>query len=124
MRVSILFTALLAVLAGCKGVEELTGSNPIIDTKGVNMTQYDRDLSECQAYADEVEIARKAATGAVKGAVVGSVFGTIVGNGRVAQRGAGVGAVGGGARGVGDGLNERERVIRNCLVGRGYHVLN
>ncbi len=58
------------------------------------------------------------------GAVIGGVFGAVLGNRSTAQRGAGVGAVGGGARGVGEGLRERERVIKSCLIGRGYQVLN
>lgn len=120
------FAMALVVLAlvGCRSVEDLTGNNPIIDTKGVNLAQYDRDLVECQAYADEVEVAQKAAAGAVAGAAVGGVFGAVIGNSNTAKRGAGVGAVGGGARGVGEGIRERERVIKSCLIGRGYRVLN
>lgn len=114
-----------ASLAACaSSVEDLTGNNPIIDSQGVNIALYNRDLGECEQYADEVEIAQKAAAGAVSGAVVGGVFGAVIGNSNTAQRGAGVGAVGGGARGVSQGLRERERVIKRCLMGRGYRVLN
>lgn len=118
----VLFCA--SMLASCASVEDLTGNNPIIDTQGVNLARYDADLAQCEAYADEVAIAQKAAAGAVSGAVVGGVFGAIVGNSDTAQRGAGVGAVGGGAKGVGEGIRERERVIKRCLIGRGYRVLN
>lgn len=124
MKPTIACCLLFLSLTACANVEEITGNNPIIDTKGVNMAQFDLDLSDCQTFADEVAMAQKTATGAVAGAVVGGVFGAVIGNSRVAQRGAGVGAVGGGARGVGDGLRERERVIKNCLAGRGYRVLN
>ena len=58
------------------------------------------------------------------GAVVGSVFGAVLGNSGTAKRGAGIGAVGGGASGAGEGLREREQVIKRCLIGRGYRVLN
>lgn len=116
--------ALLALLVSCTSVEKLTGNDPIIDTQGVNITRYNADLLDCQNYADEVQLGRKAATGAVAGAVVGGVFGAVLGNSRTAQRGAGVGAVGGGARGVGEGLRERGRVVKRCLIGRGYRVLN
>jgi len=122
---AILYLAMsLILLAGCKSAEDLTGNNPIIDTKGVNLAQYNQDLTECQSYADEVQIAQKAASGAVTGAAVGGVFGAVVGNRNTVQRGAGIGAVGGGARGVGEGLREREHVIKRCLIGRGYRVLN
>lgn len=119
---SLLLCALL--LASCASVEDLTGNNPIIDTQGVNLAKYDTDLAQCEAYADEVAIAQKAGAGAVSGAVVGGVFGAIVGNSSTAKKGAGIGAVGGGARGVGQGIRERERVIKRCLIGRGYRVLN
>ena len=112
------------ILASCSSIEDLTGNNPIIDTQGVNLARYDADLLQCQNYADEVAIAQKAGSGAVAGAVVGGVFGAVVGNSDTAKKGAGIGAVGGGARGVGEGIRERERVIKRCLIGRGYRVLN
>lgn len=112
------------LLASCASVEDLTGNNPIIDEQGVNLAQYDTDLAQCQVYADQVAIAQKAGAGVVSGAVVGGVFGAVVGNSNTAAKGAGIGAVGGGARGVGEGLRERERVIKRCLIGRGYRVLN
>ncbi len=116
------FTAV--VLCACGSIENFTGNNPIIDERGVNLAQYDRDLLECQDYADQVDIAAKTTTGVVSGAVVGGVFGAVIGDSDTAQRGAGAGSVAGGARGVGEGLRERERVIKRCLIGRGYHVLN
>lgn len=124
MKHLIFIGVLLCGFTACRSVEDLTGNNPIIDTKGVNITQYNQDLTECQAYADEVQIAQKAAAGVVTGAAVGGVFGAVLGNSNTAKRGAGVGAVGGGARGVGEGMREREHVIKSCLIGRGYRVLN
>lgn len=124
MRTRNLAALALLVFTGCASVEDLTGNNPIVDTQGVNMATYNRDLNECQAYADEVQIAEKAASGAVTGAVVGGVIGAAVGNSDTAKRGAGVGAVAGGARGIGEGIRERELVVKRCLIGRGYRVLN
>lgn len=124
MKILIYTGLVLSILTACKSVEDLTGNNPIIDTRGVNVTQYNQDLAECRAYADEVQVAQKAAAGVVAGAAVGGVFGAVLGNSNTATRGAGVGAVGGGARGVGEGIREREHVIKSCLIGRGYRVLN
>ena len=73
-------------LISCASVEDLTGNNPIIDTLGVNLAQYNRDLAECQQYANEVEIAQKAAVGAASGAAVGGVFGAVLGNSETARR--------------------------------------
>ena len=119
----ILSAILSALLAACAGVEDLAGSNPIVDTQGINMASYNRDLHECQAYADQVAVATKAAAGAVTGAAVGGAVGAIIGNSNTAQRAAGVGTVVGGSRGISAGLRDRKRVISRCLVGRGYRVL-
>jgi len=62
------------LLVGCGSVEDLTGNNPIVDNQGVSQARYEQDLAECRAYADQVDIARKATTGVVSGAVVGGVF--------------------------------------------------
>lgn len=122
-ELSLIFTLML-VNTACSSIEELTGNKPIIDSQGVNLVQYGIDLDQCELYANDVAVAQKAGAGAVSGAVVGGVFGAVVGNSNTAQKGAGIGAVGGGARGVGEGIRERERVIKRCLIGRGYRVLN
>jgi outer membrane lipoprotein SlyB len=113
-----------ASLCSCRSVEEFTGNTPIVDIRGVNMARYEADLTDCQNYADQVQVGRQIAVGAVAGAAVCGVFGAVIGNSDTAQRGAGIGAVGWGARGAGRGLQERERVIRRCLISRGYRVLN
>lgn len=97
---------------------------PIIDTQGVDMTRYDQDLAQCQAYAGQVNTGTEAGKSAVGGAVVGAAIGAIVGNSTTVARGAGVGGVLGGARGASRGENEKDRVVKNCLRGRGYRVLN
>ena len=118
---NLLFISLTtSLLAGCAA----TDTRPIVDMQGVSVAQYNVDLTECQAYADQVEAGRQVARGAVAGAVVGGAVGAAVGNSDVAQRTAGAGAVAGAARGTGSAVRERERVIRNCLLGRGYRVLN
>lgn len=120
MRTLFLLCLVPVALAGCRN----TGSNPIVDMQGVNVAQYNRDLADCRSYADQVEAGREVARGAAAGAVVGGAIGAIAGNSDTAERGAGVGAVAGAARGARDASREREQVIRNCLRGRGYRVLN
>ena len=119
LTISLLIT-LLITLGGC------AGEKAIVDTKGVSPSQYEQDVSECTEYADEVELAGKTAAGAVTGAVVGAALGGIWDGYRGAsvERGAASGAVLGGAGGATSGASERKRVIRNCLQGRGYRVLN
>ena len=109
---------------GCRGVERLTGQEPIVDMRGVNVAQFEQDLTECRLYADQVPVGRQAATGAVAGAATGAVVGAVIGDSRTASRGAGVGAATGTLRGTAGGLQDRQRVLRNCLRNRGYAVLN
>jgi outer membrane lipoprotein SlyB len=117
-RFHVLLT-LATVLAGCTTTDEI-----IIDRKGVDMARYEADLAECRGYAEEVQVAQKAAKGAASGAVVGGLIGAAVGNSRDAQQGAGVGAVTGGAKGLSEGERETLKVVKNCLRNRGYKVLN
>ena len=74
---------------------------PIMDMKGVNEAFYVKDLAECQEYAKEAS-----------------------GIGGMAAKGAGADAVVGGAGGAYKGNESQEAVVKKCLVGRGYKVLN
>ena len=114
-----LVTVLTLALGACTTTDEI-----IIDKQGVDMSRYDQDLAECKTYASEVKTGNKAAKGAVSGAVVGGLIGAAVGNSRDAQRAAGAGAVTGGARGVREGEQTEIQVVKRCLIGRGYRVLN
>lgn len=109
----------LLLLGGCTTTDEI-----IIDKKGVNPAFYEADLADCRRYAEEVQVAEKAAKGATTGAVVGGLLGAAVGNSRDVQRGAGAGAVTGGAKGLSQGERDQVQVVKNCLRGRGYRVLN
>lgn len=116
MKQAIALLAVLVLLAGCTTTDEI-----IIDKKGVDMARYDQDLAECRSYANEVQTGKKVATGAASGAAVGGLIGAITGN---AGKAAGVGAVGGGARGASEGSRSEVQVVKNCLRGRGYRILN
>ncbi|MCP5164679.1 MAG: glycine zipper family protein [Pseudomonadales bacterium] len=108
--------AVLACLSACTTTDEI-----IIDKKGVDMSRYDQDLAECRSYATEVQTGKKVAKGAASGAVVGGMIGVITGD---AGKAAGVGAVTGGARGASEGSEDEVQVVKRCLQGRGYKVLN
>jgi hypothetical protein len=95
--------------------------NPIIDTKGVDMAAYRRDLAECTKYAEEINMAAGAAKGAAAGGAYGAAVGSI--NGR-ASEGAGTGAISGAAWSMLEGDREKQSVVKRCVAGRGYRVLN
>lgn len=116
----VIVAALPAVLLACTTTDEI-----IIDKKGVNMARYAADKAECEAYSDEVRTGEKVARGAGSGAVLGGVVGVITGDSsEAATRGAGVGAVSGGTRGAIEGQRSEVQVVKRCLRGRGYRVLN
>lgn len=111
-------------LAGCAETYQ-----PIVDTRDVDQAVYERDLAECRELARRVNPGTSAARGGVVGgaigAAVGAVVGALTGNvGRAAAIGAAGGATGGVLRGGLRGGGRQKRVIRRCLRGRGYRILD
>ena len=115
------FVASLVLLTAC--ANRANPGGPIVDLHGMDPVVYRTDLAECGEYANQVAVGQKAAAGAVAGAVIGGAVGAVAGH-HGAKEGAGAGAIIGGAQGVGKGVNERRKVVRNCLRHRGYAVLN
>jgi outer membrane lipoprotein SlyB len=112
----LLYLLLPLVLAACSST-----SGPIIDTKGVNMANYEADLADCKGYSEQVHIEQGVAKGAVAGGAVGAATGAVTGD---VGKGAGVGAIAGAAKSAQIGEREKTRVVNNCMRGRGYRVLN
>lgn len=117
---------LLSILTGCAGHPASSDfyRKVIVDTTGVNLAQYQQDLADCENYAAQVNTGSKVVTGAAGGAAIGGLLGAAIGNSQTTQKGAGAGAVTGGARGAFNSYEEKSRVVRNCMIGRGYSVLN
>ena len=72
-QLSIALIACLVVLVGCAHTG--AGYRPLVDTQGVDMNLYERDLRDCQGYAQQTA---NAAQGAVVGAVVGAALGALL----------------------------------------------
>jgi hypothetical protein len=106
----------LGGLSGCSAHPE-----PIVDTKGVDMSRYETDLEECSAYAEQIHMEKGVAKGAAGGAVVGAATGAISGN---AAEGAGYGGIWGATRSGLEADDDKQLVVKRCLRGRGYKVLN
>lgn len=116
MKPHLLLLALL--LSGC------ASHKIIIDKEGVDMSKYEQDLATCREYSEEVSTGEEAGRSAVGGAVLGGAVGAILGGRRGAETLGGVGAVTGAARGGAHAEREKDQVVKNCLRGRGYRVLN
>ena len=121
MRVLLLSSLCSAflVLSGC-----VAHPDPIIDTKGEDPETMAQDWQECEAFSEEVQVARGVGKGAGTGAVVGAVAGAIGGNSEDVRESAGVGALYGGTRSGLDAAEEKQLVFKRCMRGRGYRVLN
>ena len=122
MRSSVLVLIVMfgfSYLAGCAQKKQI-----VIDPTGVDMGQYQKDLQECEYLSTQVDKGSSAAKGAVGGAVVGGLVGASVGNSRDAQRMAGAGAVMGAAGSANEAQMEQNKIVKNCLINRGYKVLN
>ena len=104
-------------LAGCS-----SHPDPIVDTRGVNMTVYEEDLADCEGYSDQVHIENGMVRGAAVGAATGGAIGAI--RDRDIGEDAAVGAVWGASRSGVQGAKEKEGVVKRCLRYRGYRVLN
>ncbi|APB99351.1 glycine zipper family protein [Polynucleobacter asymbioticus] len=121
-RLLSLCSFVVVVSVGCAGANV----RPLVDMKGVNESAYETDLQECQAYAQQQSgMGGTAAKGAGAGAVVGGLLGLVTGGNKsgIAQA-AGAGAVIGAAGGAYSGNQGQEAVVKRCLSGRGYKVLN
>ncbi|NCF50079.1 glycine zipper family protein [Gammaproteobacteria bacterium] len=104
------------LLSGCAAQPD-----PIIDTKGEDPQQLARDWDECEAYTNEVQVSRGIAKGTTTGAAVGAIAGVIGGD---VGESAAYGGLYGGTRSGLDADEEKQKVFKRCMRGRGYRVLN
>ena len=110
--------ALAILLSGCAAHPD-----PIIDTKGVDPTSLAEDWDECEAYTEEIVVAKGVAKGSALGGAVGAASGAIGRHGDVAEDAA-WGALYGGTRSGLDADRDKQMVFKRCMRGRGYRVLN
>ena len=96
----------------------------IIDTRGVDESVFKNDYSECSDFAKNIDLTeRTLKQGAVAGAT-GAAVGAIIGGEEAAKKIGGSAAVLNAVEANLDGRNEQAKIIKNCLRGRGYKVLN
>ncbi len=110
---------LAAALTGCAS----SGANyrPLVDMQGRSDAQYNRDASECQAYA---RARMDAAQGAVMGAVALGILTSVLSPRGTKNYAAQQGAIVGGVAGAASANDTQETIVKRCLAGRGYNVLD
>ena len=129
-------TAIAAVaaisLVGCASMPSPSGRftqqtmpTPLIDRKGVDENQLNRDLFDCQRYAAQSPSAgQAAAAGAIAGALLGAILMGAAGGQGLRNEAAAVGAISGGLTAAGEAGMSRHQIVSRCMAGRGYRVLN
>lgn len=122
----VLWIVVSVAVSGCATHGTGAQYSPVVDLKGVDNGKYFQDLHECQVYArGSMNAGEGAAAGALGGAMFGAALLAIVGgDSSDIWRGAGAGALGGGVSGAATGELGQREIIKNCLRGRGYRVLN
>ena len=115
--------AAAALLVGCAS----SGANyaPMVDLRPGQEKSYANDLAACQEYARQRPGAGSgAAGGATSGALLGAVIGSVTRTRAYRTDMATVGAITGGMTGANSGANAQQNIVRRCMTGRGYTVLD
>ena len=120
------------------GVQAAHANNVVVDMSQVqDYNQYQMDLQQCEGLVVQNQPdapQRESVAGtAVKGAAVGATAGAVSGRSgsKAAKKGAGVGVIAAASR---NSRNRRaasanasaqtDQIVKNCMRGRGYNVLN
>lgn len=126
LTVSLCIVALV-LAPGCAA----TDIRPVIDPRSSvkQGADYEADLRECQELAEGVRPEGSAAAGLIVGALLGAALGAVTGApsanaGLGAGLGAATGGIAGGAGGALSAAHSHGDVVRRCLAGRGYAVLD
>ena len=106
------------LLIGC------ASNRVIVDTKGVDMTQYQIDLAECRAYGESLPVSDNVAESALVGFLVGAALGAIVDDSETARDLGTTMAFEAGTDKAISNAYEQSDIVKNCMSQRGYVVLN
>ena len=97
-----------------------SNSGPIIDRNGVDLNLYALDLKQCSEYADQVSVGRSVLKGAAAaGAAIGGLYEVVT-----KEEAVELGAVTGGTKSAIASMNQKKKIVKKCLIGRGYRVLS
>ena len=125
------------IFASGAAMAQNQGVNVIVDMEGVDQAQYQKDLQSCQGAGTQVQDKQPEREGVVRNtgrvAAVGAAAGAISGGSgsQGAKTGAAVGLAASTTRNARnrreakvDTKDEIDMVVKNCMRGRGYTVLN
>lgn len=109
-------------LAGCatQRSDSLSLGAPAGSAQGADPARQPADLADCQRYASQIGVASETVDGLVAGAVLAATVVWALGGSRNAvQDSALIGGALGATQGV-QALDRRQRIVANCMAGRGH----
>jgi len=123
-KILLLIALIPSLIAGCATNQMGASYRPIIDSRGVDANKFESDLRDCQQYAAQTASAAEGAVaGAAAGALLGAALAAAAGSRYSRSQHARVGAVGGLVGAAAEAETNQRNIIRRCLSGRGYSVL-
>lgn len=96
----------------------------IIDTRGVDMDVYRNDLLDCSSFSKNIDVTERTIEEGALSGVTGAAVGAILGGKEGAKKIGGSAGILGAVEGNIEARYEQSKIIKNCLRGRGYKVLN
>ena len=131
-RTCLAAAALAALVSGCAtpppntpGAGSGVSYTPIIDMQGVDSARYGRDLGDCRSYAASVDANSAAIGGALGGIIAGAAISAMLGGtARQNRQIANVGGFTGLSKSTDRAIDKQERILINCMTGRGYRALD
>ena len=96
----------------------------IIDTRGVDMAVYRKDFLDCSSFSKNIDVTERTIEEGALSGVTGAAVGAILAGKEGAKKIGGSAGILGAVEGNIEARYEQSKIIKNCLRGRGYKVLN
>ena len=96
----------------------------IIDTRGVDMAVYRNDFLDCSSFSKNIDVTERTIEEGALSGVTGAGVGAILGGKEGAKKIGGSAGILGAVEGNIEARYEQSKIVKNCLRGRGYKVLN
>ncbi|MDA8852548.1 hypothetical protein N9I63_04070 [Hyphomicrobiales bacterium] len=124
MKIFLFIFLTVSLFAGCVTSDGLPSSRIIVDMQNIDYAKYQADLYSCRYTSAQVNKGNDAAKSGAGGALGGAIVGSLLGDSSDAKTFALLGGLLGAAGGASESQAVIDRVIKNCLRGRGYNILN
>ena len=96
----------------------------VIDTRGVDMEVYRNDFLDCASFSKNIDVTERTIEEGALGGVTGAAVGVIIGGKEGAKKIGGSAGILSAVEGNIEARYKQSKIIKNCLRGRGYKVLN